>query len=118
MKKLILALTTVISFSVFAQDVFNKTSWQPFVDTNPVEFATSITITYSSFKDKQNRFVHKFEGFARYKIQKEYVYQLFVIDCENHIVSLWTQDQQHIRSEYINPAHPIWWYRNTGCKKG
>jgi hypothetical protein len=119
MKKLIIALCVAIGLPVMAQsDKFNKTNWKPFTNNAPVEFATLVTVNYTYYRDSKSKFTNSFEGFARYKVDNEYVYNLFVIDCEQHMVSLWTQDSQHIRSEYINPSHPVWWYRNTICKKG
>jgi hypothetical protein len=117
MKKLFVALAVIFSLPVLAQDTFIKTRWKPFVDSPvAIEFSNSVTIRYTSYKDTHKKFVNTVEGFVRYKIDKEYVYQVFAIDCEKHIVSLWTQDSQHIVSEYINPAHLVWNYRNSVCK--
>ena len=117
MKQVITMLTIFVCFTVNAKDIFHKTHWKPFVNESPIiEFANNVNIRFSSEKTGLKKFVHSFEGFARYKIDSKYVYQLFTIDCEGHIVALWTQDSQLIWSEFINPAHPVWAYRNSVCK--
>ena len=123
MKKLIIAITTALSFSVFAQDTFTKTSWKPFDNTvvySPLEFANKVTTNSTFYKDSKTKFVNSFEGFVRYKVGPTYVYHLFVIECDRHVVSLWPQDFQNVSSpmvsEFINPSHQVWAYRNFFCK--
>lgn len=115
MKKIILFMTLFLSVSVSAGDSFANTKWNAFLDSTPVELSNNIIMNY----DKDNRYVFSVEGFARSKYNKAEYYYLYVLDCSAHVISLWTQAAQpiHVRTEYINPSHPVWDYRNEVCRR-
>lgn len=112
MKKVLFAVLFLLSLTAKA-DTFLTTNWYPYMDSSQMYLSNDIVRHYNQYSD--HKFIVRAEGFARYKYQGNYYYNLFVVDCVGHTVTLYLQSGEFVRSEYINPSHPIWANRNKMC---
>ena len=96
MKKVLIALGIVVSFSAMAQTKFEKFQYDPgFWEVEQ----TAIT-----YRNPKTKFMYSFTQWVRFKADNTYFYKTLAIDCVNHIMTIYHQDGSILTNEYINPG--------------